>query len=447
MENTPTMLNAFFHIDDKVLALTIMIVTYLFLFSERINRAVVALLGAGAVILFGVLNQKTAISSIDFNTLNLLIGMMIIVSITEKSGVFQFIGMWAIKKVRANPRGMLAVMALITGLLSGYIDNVTTVLLMTPIIIQITKIFEVRSFPYLMMTIFACNIGGAATLIGDPPNILIGSHLKMTFMDFIYNMTPISYLLLLILIIVFDFIWGRKLSTTNKKRAEVLDMCAHCYITDMKTLKKSLSVLAFVIVAFIFAHEIHLETGTIAIIGASVLMLLYSIDVDKETGEERIHELFKDVDWVTIFFFAGLFVVVAGLEHSGVLEIVGLKFAEVSGGSVKVMMMTFLWVSAGASTVIDNIPFVATMIPIAESIEHSMGLGDDFRPIWWALLMGACYGGNGTIIASSANVVVAGIAAKSRRRIGFLEFMKWGVPVTIGSVAIASVYVYLKYLL
>ena len=440
------MLNTFLQLDDKVLAVTIMIVSYLFLFSEKVNRAVVALLGATAMIIFGVLNQKQAISSIDFNTLDLLIGMMIIVSITEKTGIFQFISLWAVKKVRANPRAVLAVMTVLTALLSGYVDNVTTVLLMTPIIIETTKVLEVKSFPFLMMTIFACNIGGAATLIGDPPNILVGTHLRMTFMDFIYNMALISYLLVAVLIVVFDFIWGRKLYATPTKRAEVMMMCHKCHLVDIPTLIKSLTVLALVIIGFIFAHDIHLETGTIAIMGAAVLMLVYNIGIDKETGEERIHAVLASVDWITILFFAGLFIIVAGLEHSGILEIIGQHFAAWANGSINKMMMAFLWASAGASMIIDNIPFVAIMIPIIQTIEQAMNLGDDFRPIWWALLMGACYGGNGTLISSSANVVVAGIAARKRRRIGFFEFMKWGVPVTVGSIAISSVYIWLRYL-
>jgi len=317
---------------------------------------------------------------------------------------------------------------------------------MTPIIIETTKVLEVRSFPFLMMAIFACNIGGAATLIGDPPNILVGTQLRMTFMDFIYNMAGISYVLVVILIVVFDFIWGRKLYATPAKRAEVMMMCHKCHLVDKPTLVKSLVILTLVITGFIFAHEIHLETGTIAIMGAAVLMLIYNIGVDKETGEDRIHAVLASVDWVTILFFAGLFILVAGLKHSGVLEIMGQSFAAWANGSIHKMMMAFLWSAAGASMIIDNIPLVAIMIPIIQAIEHTMNLGDDFRPIWWALLMGACYGGNGTLISSSPNVVVAGIAARKRRRIGFFEYLKWGVPVTIVSIAISSVYIWVRYL-
>lgn len=441
------MLDSFFGIDPKIIAISIMVVCYSIIFTEKINRAIIALFGGAAMVILGVLTQTQAIRSIDFNTLTLLMGMMIIVGITEKTGVFQFIAIWAAKKVRANPRGLLAVMTAVTALLSGYIDNVTTVLLITPIIIQITRTMEVKSFPYLMTMIFACNIGGAATLIGDPPNILIGSKLGLTFGDFIVNMTPLSYFLVVILIISFDLIWGRKLYASPEKRALITHMKPNDFITDKGLLKKSLFVLALVITAFIFAHHIGLDTGTIAILGAALMMLLYSFGDDHQIADEKVSNAFHAVDWTTIFFFAGLFIIVAGLEVTGILEIVGHKFVEWTGGEFHLLLYTFLWSAATISTIVDNIPFVATMMPIVETIENSLPGGrEEAMPLWWSILMGACYGGNGSIIASSANVVVAGIAMRERKKIGFFEFMAWGVPVTLVSIAISSAYLYIVYL-
>jgi len=437
------MLLDYFGFSAPIVAICIMALSYIVIFSETVNRAVVALLGGAAMIVFGILSQEQAIAGIDFNTLNLLIGMMIIMAITEKTGFFQFIAIWVAKAVRANPRALLVIMTIITTLLSGYIDNVTTVLLMTPILIKIVDILKVRAFPYLMMTIFSCNIGGAATLIGDPPNILIGSKLGLSFVEFLKNMTPISYFLVFLLIVVFDFIWGRKLQAESVNRVKVMNMHAHAHLNDKSLLIKSLSVLTMVLFAFVFAHRIGFEVGTISIIGSAVLMFLYTLGNHSESAEDKVRKIFAHIDWITIFFFAGLFVIVAGLESTGILEAAGHKFVEWTHGDFNKTLHIFLWSAAGMSSIMDNIPFVATIAPIVETIEYDIGGRDVAMPLWWALLMGACYGGNGTIIASSANLVVAGIAAKSEHKIGFIRFMLWGIPVVIASTAIASLYLYI----
>ncbi|MDR1694588.1 MAG: ArsB/NhaD family transporter [Lactobacillaceae bacterium] len=434
-----------FGMNQTLVAVTIMIICYLVIFTERLNRAVIALFCGGLMVILGVLSQAEAIRAIDFNTLALLVGMMIIVSVTEKTGIFQYIAIWSAKKVRANPRGLLAVLTAVTALLSGYIDSVTTVLLMTPIIFQITKRLGVRPYPYLMLSIFSCNIGGAATLIGDPPNILVGSTLNLNFMDFVVNMMPLSYVLVIVLIIVFDFIWGRKLAATPDARELVMQMNEKDSITDKRLLKQSLSVLIGVIITFMFAHYIHLETGTIAMFGASIMLILYSMDFKQQDRDHKVEEVFNLVDWTTIFFFMGLFVVVFGIESTGVLTLIGHIFVEAAGGVVQKLIFLFLWVGSVFSCVIDNIPFVATMIPIIKSIEADMGGRDAVMPIWWALMMGACYGGNGTLIASSANVVVAGISMKEGHHIKFFRFMAWGLPVTFVSIVISSIYLYFRY--
>ncbi|MFV0626484.1 MAG: SLC13 family permease [Alphaproteobacteria bacterium] len=434
-----------FGLNHTMVAVIIMVICYLVIFTERLNRAIIALFCGGLMVVMGVLTQNEAIGAIDFNTLALLIGMMIIVSVTEKTGIFQYIAVWSAKKVKANPRGLLAVLTAVTALLSGYIDSVTTVLLMTPIIFQITRRLGVRPYPYLMLAIFSCNIGGAATLIGDPPNILVGSTLGLNFMDFLENMAPLSYGLVVILIIVFDFIWGRKLVATPEARALIMQMNEKDSITDRKLLIKSLSVLIGAIISFMFAHLVGLETGTIAMFGAAIILILYSMEFRQQERDHKVEEVFNLVDWTTIFFFTGLFIVVYGLETTGVLTLVGHAFVEVTGGVVQKLIFVFLWVGSTFSCIIDNIPFVATMIPIVKSIEADMGGREAVMPIWWALMMGACYGGNGTLIASSANVVVAGIAMKEGHHIKFFNFMAWGLPVIFVSIVISSIYLYFRY--
>lgn len=434
-----------FGMDHTLVAVSIMVVTFLIIFTEKINRAITVIFGASLMIIVGVLSQDAAVASIDFNTLALLVGMMIIVSVAEKTGIFQYIAVWSAKKVNGSPRGILAALAIVTAILSGIVDCVTAVFLMTPIIFQITRRLGVRPFPYLMLTIFACNIGGAATLVGNPPNILVGSAANLHFVDFIQNMMPISYLMVAILIVSFDFIWGRKIVASPEAVALVMQMNEKDTITDRTLLIKSLSVLGGVVIGLVFAHALHLETGTIAMFGAGVLMFLYTRGLRHQEVDGKVEEVLSLVDWTTIFFFMGLFIVVHGLETTGLLTQAGHVFVEISGGLVNRLIFIFLWTATFASCLMDNIPFVATMVPIIKAIEADMGGREAVAPIWWALMMGACYGGNGTLIASSANVVVAGIAMKEGNHISFMRFFIWGFPVTIVSVIIASIYLYFRY--
>lgn len=437
-------LNVAWGMDAKLLAIMIVSVAYLIIFTEKVNRAVIALLGAGCMIISGVLNQKQALEGIDFNTLALLIGMMIIVAISERSGIFQYVAIWGAKKVKASPRGLLIVLGIVTAIFSGFLDNVTTVLLIVPVTFQITRKLKINPYPYLLMEIFASNIGGTATLIGDPPNILIGSALDLTFMDFVKTLTPIVAVTMVVLIVVFDFCWRKKLVTSEENKALVMAMDEKASITDKVLLFKSLFVLFCVIISFIFARQILLDNGTIALMGASVLLLLYSIGSSGHEREDKITQIFNSVDWTTIFFFVGLFVIVYGLEVTGVLRILGQGFIDLTGGSVDKMVYWILWSSAILSSAIDNIPFVATMIPMIKSIEESIGGREAMMPVWWALSLGACFGGNGTLIGASANVVVAGIAAKEGENIHFLKFLLWSFPVMLMSVGIATIFFYLE---
>ena len=437
--------NVVFGLDAKILSTTILIISYLILFTEKLNRAVVALFGAVVMILTGVLTQETAIKGIDFNTLALLIGMMIIVGIAEKSGMFQYVAVWSAKRVKASPRGLMIVFGIVTAVFSALLDNVTTVLLVAPVTFQITRKLKINPYPYLIMEIFASNIGGTATLIGDPPNILIGSALQLSFMDFVYELTPIVAATMLVLIIAFDLIWGRKMVASEKSKQAVMHLNEKDTITDSVLLVKSLSVLIAVIIGFMAAEHFHIANGTIAILGAVILLMLYTWGNSHSDREHKVEEAFGLVDWTTIFFFAGLFAIVYGLEEAGVLALMGNKFIEITDGSIEKAATIVVWMSAFVSTAIDNIPFVATMIPMIKSMEASLGGREAMMPVWWALSLGACFGGNGSLIAASANVIVAGMAQREGHPIHFLRFLLWSIPVMLISVLMAAVYLHLRW--
>lgn len=432
-------------LDAKIVAASIVIMAYAILFTEKLNRAVVALLGASIMIFAGILTQSTAIQGIDFNTLALLIGMMTIVGISERTGVFQFVAIWGTKKVNASPRGILIVLAIVTAVFSAFLDNVTTVLLIVPVTFQITKKLGVPTLPFLLIEIFASNIGGTATLIGDPPNILIGSALNLSFTDFLFELTPIVTLCMIVLIVIFDFFWGRRLVSTKARRAKVMSLNENEALKDKPLLIKSLSVLALVIVGFIMAEHLHIANGTIAMFGGALLLMLYTFGNRHDERDHRVEQIFALVDWTTIFFFAGLFVIVYGLEVTGILSILGNKMIAITDGSIQKASILIIWVSAIVSGAIDNIPFVATMIPMIKSVEEALGGREAMMPVWWALSLGACFGGNGTLIGASANVIVAGMAARNGTPISFIGFMKWSIPIMLLTVAMATAYLYIEY--
>jgi len=423
----------------------IVVICYVILFSEKVNRAVTTLMAAMFMILSGVLTQNEAFASIDFNTICLLVGMMVIVSITERSGLFQFVAVWSAQKVKANPVGLMVVLSLVTAVFSAFLDNVTTVLLIVPVTFQITRRLHISSYPYLILEIFASNIGGTATLIGDPPNILIGSALRLSFLDFLYELTPIVLAVVAVLILAFVLIWKNDLKTDERNRAAVMRMNASAHIIDKTLLYKSLFVLGFVIVGFMLAEDIGIANGVIALFGAAILLALYAIKEEPYNRDEKTEEMFNLVDWTTIFFFMGLFMVVFGLEKTGVLEMIGQKFLELTKGSVQRATFMILGISAFVSSAIDNIPFVATMIPTLKSMEASLGGREAMMPVWWALSLGACFGGNGSLIGASANVIVAGLAIREGHPIKFLGFLLWSIPVMIVSVLMAGAYLYLRF--
>lgn len=430
--------------NSSIVAIAIVALAYLLIFTEKINRAIIALIGASLMLIAHILDQKTAVAGIDFNTIALLVGMMIIVSIAERSGLFQFVAVYSAKKVKASPRGLLIVLAIATAVFSALLDNVTTVLLIVPVTYQITKRLEIDPYPYFLIEIFSSNLGGTATLIGDPPNILIGSSIGLGFSDFLLNLTDVVLVCMVVLVIFFDMLYKNKLKATDQTRALVMAMDEHKALKDISLLVKSLVVLAVVILGFIVAEKIEIANGTIALAGAAVLMLLYSINFKGHAREEIVEEIFAHVDWTTIFFFVGLFVMVHGLEEVGVLKILGHQLIELTNGSISKLSYLILWSSAILSSIIDNIPFVATMIPMLQGIEPSLGGREAMMNVWWALSLGACFGGNGSLIGASANVVVAGLAMRYGVQIHFLRFLKHSIPVMLGSILIATAFFYLE---
>ena len=432
-------------LNAQIIAVAVLIVTYIVLFLEKLNRAVAVLLGTSVLILCGILSQETAVAAIDFNTLALLSGMMIIVGIAEKSGMFQYLAIGATRMVRASPRGILIVLTVITAVLSALLDNVTTVLLIVPVTFQIARNLKLSPYPYLMVEIFASNIGGTATLIGDPPNILIGSALNLSFMDFVRELLPLVFLNLVVLILVCDLFVGRKLQATTEDKELLLSVRPKDMITNQRLLLKSGFVLIIVLAGFIGAEYLRVQNGTIALFGAALMLWLYTEGDEHGLRDQKVEDAFSLVDWTTIFFFIGLFAIVFALETTGTLEILGNKLIRLTQNSVEKATFYVLWISAILSAFIDNIPFVATMIPTLKSMEVSMGGREVMMPVWWALAVGSCFGGNGSLIAASANVIVAGMASKENERIGFAKFLMFGLPVMLVSVGIATIYFYYKY--
>jgi Na+/H+ antiporter NhaD/arsenite permease-like protein len=420
--------------------------TYAVVVSDKVNRAIVAGLGAGLMVALGILNQESAISGIDFNTLGLLTGMMVIVAITRGSGIFQYIAVWSAKKVEASPWGILLMLSLVTAVFSSLLDNVTTVLLIAPVTLLICQELKINPYPFLFAEIFASNIGGTATLIGDPPNIMIGSAVGLSFNDFLLNLAPITPFILAVTMGVIYLVWGRSMHATIEARERIMNFKEREAITDARLLKQSLFVLALVIAGFVLARPLHLEPATIAMFGAALLLLLSNLKNNAEEQSEKVHEIFGKVEWITIFFFIGLFILVKGIEEAGVLRILADLVINTTGGDLAVTALAILWISAIASAIVDNIPFVATMIPVIKSMAPTFGGAENLMPLWWSLALGACLGGNGSLVGASANLIVAGFAERAGHRIRFLPFMLMAFPMMLLSICIASLYVYFRYL-
>ena len=413
---------------------------YMVIVSEKIHRTVAAMLGATSMILLGILSQETALHHIDFNTLGLLVGMMVLVGVTSHTGLFDFVAIKAAKVAKAEPKRILIYLALITAVFSAFLDNVTTVLLMVPVTFSITQKLHLKANPFLLTQIIASNIGGTATLIGDPPNIMIGSAVKeLTFMAFIENLAPIAILNLIIVIFLVEIIYKKGLHTKPELQADLMQMDEHKALKDRRLLKKSLFVLTLVILGF-FTHSItHVESSMIALTGGFLLLLLAG------GSHHLVESSMKAVEWATIFFFIGLFIAVGGLIETGIIGSMASQAVELTGGDVTATSLLVLWLSAIVSSVLDNIPFVATMIPLIQNM-GAMGVSN-LEPIWWSLALGACLGGNGTLVGASANLIVAGLAAERGVKITFINYFKIGFPIMLLTIVLSTVYVYIRYLI
>jgi Na+/H+ antiporter NhaD/arsenite permease-like protein len=422
------------------------LLTYVLIVTEKLNRAIIAMMAAALMIISGVLTQQAAVKGVDFNTIGLLTGMMIIVGITRGSGVFQYLAIWSAKLVKADPWGVLIMMVLVTAFLSAMLDNVTTVLLVAPITLLITDTLRVNPYPYLFAEIFASNIGGTSTLIGDPPNIMIGSATQLGYNDFLFNLAPISIIVLLATLVPLYLLWGRHLKTDPALIEKVMQYREKDAIEDVVLLKKSLFVLTLVMIGFIVGHGYGLQPATIAMFGAALLLTLHALPVNAEKQTEIVHKSLGEVEWLTIFFFIGLFILVYGVETTGLLEMLAHKVVSLTGGDKTITALSILFVSAVASAIVDNIPFVATMIPLIKNMAPTFGGADQLVPIWWSLALGSCLGGNGSLVGASANLIVAGFAERAGQPIHFLTFMKIAFPLMMGSILISAVYVYLRYL-
>jgi len=418
------------------ITISIFLMTYLFIVLETFDRTIVALIGACLMIVLNIVDQRTAIEEIDFNTLGLLIGMMILVMITKRSGVFEYVAIKLVKFAKGSPKKIMIYLSLSTGILSALLDNVTTILLIIPITLNISHELDVNPIPIIITEVFASNIGGTATLIGDPPNIIIGSAVNLTFTDFAINNGPFVLFALLITIGLFTVRHRKELKTSKYLKEKLMEKDETGLIKDKAILWKSLLVLCFVFAGFILHGVIGYESATIALTGAVVLLLISRVEVE---------EILLEIEWNTILFFIGLFILVGGLKSVGAINMLAEFVLKITNGNLIFTTFSILWVSALASAFIDNIPFVTTMIPL---IKHMGEISDmKLTPLWWALSLGACLGGNGTIVGASANVIAVGLTKKQGYKITFKKFLFEAFPMMILTIALASVYLYVFYLM
>jgi len=421
---------------QAIVAVAIFLLSYGLIISDKIHRAVVSLTGAVAVIVLGILSQEEAVHGIDFNTIGLLVGMMIIVGITRRSGVFEYMAIKAAKASRGDPVKLLVLLTVITAVVSSMLDNVTAVLLIVPVTFSVADRLKVDCLPFLLAEVIGSNIGGTATLIGDPPNILIGGATHLGFLDFIVNLTPVIVVVLPVTVVIMVFMFRGRFKVAEEDKQKVMELDEIAAIKDYGILKKSLIVLALTLGGFFLHQFLQLESATIALAGAALLMLV--------TAEEP-EDILLSVEWPTIFFFIGLFVLVESLVKVGVIGYIAQESLNITRGDLTLTAMLVLWLSGIASAFVDNIPFVTAMIPLLKSVGQLSGMPMD--PLWWSLALGACLGGNGTLIGASANVVVAGLSAKYGKPISFVDFLKVGFPLMIVSLIICTGYIYVRYLI
>lgn len=433
-----------------ITATAVFIIAYGLIISERIHKTIIGLSGAALVIALGILTQEEAFHSVEFgvdwNVIFLLFAMMVIINIMRPTGVFEYIAIKSAKLAKGRPFRIMAILSIVTAILSALLDNVTTVLLIAPVTLLICQALEIDAVPYLITEAIASNIGGTATLIGDPPNIMIASKADLTFMDFIYNLSPVVIIMLVVYVFTLWIFFGKRLTVREEMRLRVMAMNENEAIRDIRLLIKSLVVIVFTMTGFVFHGALHMEPATIALSGAAVLLLI--------SGTKNPHKLFAEVEWSTLFFFIGLFIIIGAIVKVGLIKWFSVKLLMLTQGNLFGTSMAVLWFSAFASAFVDNIPYVATMNPLIIDMAKQLWPNlsgttllhnPDLMPVWWSLALGACLGGNGTAIGASANVIVVGISEKMGKPISFVRFMLYGMPLMIESVIIATIYIWLRY--
>ena len=418
---------------SQIVSIAVFVIVMVAIMTEKLHRSLAAIVGAMLVLALHVLPFDAAMEHIDFNTLGVLLGMMLFVSVVKLSGMFSFLAIKAARLAKGEPWKVMLLFVLLTAVLSAFLDNVTTVLLIGPMTLTVCKLLDVNPIPFFMTEILASNIGGTATLIGDPPNIMIGSAAGFTFFDFILYDAPAVVVILAAVLVVFYFLYGRKMHVNEEHRARIMELDEHAMIKNKRLLKQSYVMIGLVVVGFMAHGALGLESSVIALGAAGIIMLI---------SGESIEEALANVEWTTLAFFAGLFVIVGAMAETGVIEMLAHALIDATGGNVFVTMLVLLVGSAVISSFLDNIPFVATMIPILLAMEST---GMDVTPLWWAVSLGACLGGNGTLIGASANVVLSDISKKNGHEITFVQFLKTGFPIMLLTVVIAGLYLVARF--
>ncbi|HNY65230.1 MAG TPA: ArsB/NhaD family transporter [Deltaproteobacteria bacterium] len=432
------------------IATSIFILAYVLIVSEKIHKTIIALAGASLMILLGIVTQEEAFSNIelgvDWNVIFLLFSMMVIINIMKPSGLFEYIAIRSAKFAKGEPFRIMVVFSVVTAVLSALLDNVTTVLLIAPVTLLVCQALELDVVPYLITEALASNIGGTATLIGDPPNIMIASKAGLDFMAFIYNLAPVVVVMMVVYLLTLKLVFGRRLTVKEELRQRIMAMDERKAIKDPVLIKKSLFVLGLTMTGFVLHGVLHMEPATIALAGAATLLVVSRV--------KEPHHILSEVEWTTLFFFIGLFIVIGGVVKVGLITWMSSKMLELTQGDLFATSMLLMWFSAFASAFIDNIPYVATMNPLIIDMARQLWPNlqgtallhhPDLMPLWWSLALGACLGGNGTAIGASANVIVVGLSEKMGRPISFLKFMLYGMPFMIETVIVSTVYVWLRY--
>ena len=415
------------------IAVIIFIIVLICIVTEKINRTLAAMAGAMAMVFFRIIDSEAIPTYIDFNTIGVLIGMMLVVSTVKKSGLFEFVAIYTAKLAKGSTGKILIGFAIITAVLSAILDNVTTVLLIGPMTLVITQILQINPVPFLITEIIASNIGGTSTLIGDPPNIMIGSAAGLGFSDFVINLLPVVIVILAITLTILYFLYHKVLTVDESKKSAIMALDPKKSITNYPLLYKSLATILLILLGFIFHESIGVSSSVVALTGATLILII---------GGQNVEEIFSSVEWLTIGFFAALFVIVGGLEEVGIIETLATYLMNATAGNPTVMVIVILWLSAIVSSFLDNIPFVATLIPLIITMGQN---GIDISPLWWAVSLGACLGGNGTLIGASANIVLANIGNRNGHKISFAYYFKYGFPLMILSIIISTIYLLIFY--